>query len=120
MADVKTESKKEFLGQPVWVWAVAGAVMVAAAVYLYRRNAKNQAAASQTAPGGTGADSGVSSLYGWMLDQQSSPTPTTSAKPGVCPPGMHPDSSGKCVCGPGYYWNSRTGKCTKFSRRAAA
>lgn len=84
MADIKSDAKKEFLGQPLWVWGVAGAVMIAAAIYLYRRNAKNQAAAAgagggQTPDGSTtAADAGVSTFSGWVADQQSSPGGTTT------------------------------------------
>ena len=97
--------KREFLGQPVWIWAVAGAVAVAAAVYLYRRNArqagKGGAAASEADGGtadGTAATSGVSSLYGWLLDHQSSPTTVTTTK---------------TTCPKGYRWNAKTRRCVK-------
>jgi hypothetical protein len=101
VADVKSDAKKEFLGQPVWIWAVAAAAAIAAGIYLYRRNAANQAAtaAEAAAPAGGAADSGTSSLYGWMLDNQASPagtttTTTTPAQPGTVtepisgPPGV--------------------------------
>jgi hypothetical protein len=117
VADVKSDAKKEFLGQPVWIWAVAGLATVAVAVYLYRRNAASQAAADAAAsPDAGGAASGSSSLYGWMLDQQSSPAPAPA--PSRCPPGMHPNVNGICVCASGYFWNTRTGKCQK--KKAAA
>jgi hypothetical protein len=84
VADVKADAKKEFFGQPVWVWGVAAAVMVAAGIYLYRRNAKAAAAGgAATAPAGTAASSGVGSLYGWMLNNQASPaSPAPAPAPG--------------------------------------
>ena len=81
MADVKGDAKKEFLGQPLWIWGVAGAVAIAAAIYLYRRNAANQAAAagaSQDSAGTGAAGSGGEQLTGWIADQQSSPGSTTT------------------------------------------
>ena len=74
MADIKTEAKKEFLGQPAWVWAIVGAVVVGAAIYLYRK--RSAATAAQDTGAGTGTavtPGGFGTLTGVVQDLQSSP-----------------------------------------------
>ena len=83
--------KKPFMGQPVWVWAVAGGAVLFVAVYLYRKNAAAQAgtgaAGGSTATAADGApyQSGVGTFYGWLLDHQSSPTPAPVPAPVAAP-----------------------------------
>ena len=82
------------LGQPWWVWGVAGAVTIAAAIYLYRKRA---AAQNATAAATTGAGTiQAGSFYGWLLDHQTSPGVTTGQP--TCPKGGAYDAdSKKCI-----------------------
>lgn len=81
-------TKKEFLGQPWWIWAAGGTVVVAGLVYILWKSRQQGAAAdaAATSPGAgaepsspTGLTTGQ--LQGWIIDQQSSPAspaPATS------------------------------------------
>lgn len=74
----KTGAKKEYAGIPLWGWVAAAVAVAGVAFYIYRRNAA-ATAATAAAPAGTAAQSGVGSLYGWMLNNQASPASTTPA-----------------------------------------
>lgn len=84
-------------GQPLWVWGVAGAVMIVAAIYLYRKNAANTAANSQGSGTGTGTGTKAaagpaqygSTFEATIQDLQSSPQITKS-----CPAGYTLATSG--------------------------
>lgn len=76
MADLKSEAKREFLGQPAWVWGIVGAVVLVTAIYLYRK--RSAATAAQDAGTGAGAGTVVSpggfgTLTGVVQDLQTSP-----------------------------------------------
>ncbi len=104
------------LGQPWWVWGVAGGAVLVAAIYFYRKRSQQQGSAGSPctdANGNTGtldangncvaatATAQAGSFYGWLLNQQSSPSAAAAPKPKPpvkCPKGMayDPDEH-KCV-----------------------
>ncbi len=105
------------LGQPWWVWGVAGGAVLVAAIYFYRKRSQQQATAGSPctdANGNSGtldangncvaatAAAQAGSFYGWLLNQQASPSaapqPQPKPKPVKCPKGMawDPDEH-KCV-----------------------
>lgn len=93
--------KREYAGIPLWGWLATAAAVAGVAFYIYRRNAAQATASGTGSAGGVAADgapyqSGVSSLYGWLLDHQGSPTTTTTT-----------------TCPPGYVWSKKKHRCYK-------
>jgi hypothetical protein len=79
--------KKEFLGQPVWLWAAGAAVIVGG--YLYLRHKQSTAASTQSSTGagtggrqGTATGGGSYSLQEWIVQHQASP-PKPKRRPRV-------------------------------------
>lgn len=98
MADAPAAGKK-FMGQPAWVWGVAGAVVLVAAVYLYRKkSAASAQAASQPAAGAVRGGS----FFSFIQDQQGGPSPQPKPKPKPKP---------NKQCPPGYRWDPDRDKC---------
>lgn len=110
MADPVTRAgggKKEFGGQPWWVWAAGGVALVGGYLYLRHRQAASQAAsgAAGTASGQgfvVGGATGLSTaqLLTWISDHQGPPRRRKPVK--HCPGDMYWDEDArKCVKEPG-------------------
>lgn len=104
MAEQQTTSKakapvKTIGGQPLWVWGVAGAVMVVAAIYLYRKNAANTGASSGSSSGsgssGGGAAGGAGpAQYPGTLDMTIQDLQSSPQISKTCPAGYTLATSG--------------------------
>lgn len=82
-------------GQPLWVWGVAGAAMLVAAIYFYRRNAANAQAGTGTGTGtGTGNKAGGPAQYPGALDLTVADLQSSPQISKTCPAGYTLATSG--------------------------
>lgn len=94
--------KKEYAGQPGYVWLAGGLVFVGGLLYiLYKSRQQGLAGSSGAAAGatdGAASPTGLTTgqLQGWIADHQGS-TVTTH----------------KTTCPKGYHWNAKQHRCVK-------
>lgn len=97
--------KKDYAGQPGWVWLAGGLAVAGGLIYLLYKSRKAGMAGGSAAPAGTAAPAGATGLttgqlQGWIADHQGS-TVTTH----------------KTTCPKGYYWSKKHHRCQKITKK---